>query len=356
MPPPIAAAVLVGVLHGLHAAHEARGEDGAPLGIVHRDISPQNIVIGADGVARVLDFGVAKALRKETVTKEGHIKGKIGYIAPEQLTGAPVTRQADVRAAGVVLWEALVGARLFEDENEARLITRVLTEEVPPPSHSAPGIDEALDRVVLKAVAFSKRARFETAEEMAEALAAAVTPATREEVAAWIQHTASDLLDARAQLVRVAEATEDPGPTEATPADATANGTAVLTPADGPSAPRARRRRAAIAAAVVVACAAAAFVRLAYAPAPGPVAGAPAPSGAPAASAPELDSASSATVAPPVAPTTLVLDPVVVPTGKPRTRGAQHPVAQSPGARAACDPPYSIDADGMKHYKASCLP
>jgi serine/threonine-protein kinase len=356
VPPPIAAAVLVGVLHGLHAAHEARGEDGTPLGIVHRDISPQNIVVGADGVARVLDFGVAKALRKETVTREGHIKGKIGYIAPEQLTGSPVTRQADIRAAGVVLWETLVGARLFEEDNEARLITRVLTEEIPPPSHAAPGVSEALDRVVLKAVAFSKRTRFETAEEMAEALAAAVPPATREEVAAWIQRTASDLLDARAQLVRVAEATADPRPTEAAPADATASGTAVLAPADDLAAPRARRRRAAIVAAVVVACGAAAFVRLARAPSAGPATGSPVASGASVTSAAELESASPAATAPPAAPTTLVLDPVVVPTGKPRTRGVQRPVAQSPGARAACDPPYSIDADGMKHYKASCLP
>ena len=355
VPPPIAAAILVGVLHGLHAAHEARGEDGVALGIVHRDISPQNIVVGADGVARVLDFGVAKALRKEQVTREGHIKGKIAYMAPEQLTGTPVTRQADLRAAGIVLWEALVGRRLFEEDNEARLMMRVMTEEVPEPGGLVPGIDPALDRVVLRAVAFDKRARFATSQEMAEALAAAVPPATREEIAAWIQSLAADQLDARAQLVRSTEACDDPlDAPEGAAKESTADGTAVVTRVDVPVRRRPKLLRAALALALIATGAALALVRFT----PGrPTVTAVAASAAP----PAVASAETLTLqpvvmsadTPPVASDTTEVDPKL-PTSRPRVRPAAH-AAVAKGARAACDPPYSIDADGVKHYKPSCL-
>ena len=96
-----------GALHGLHAAHEAKNERGEPLGIVHRDVSPQNVLVGVDGVARVLDFGVAKARGRMQTTREGQLKGKLAYMAPEQLRGQPATQQSDVYAAAVVLWEAL---------------------------------------------------------------------------------------------------------------------------------------------------------------------------------------------------------------------------------------------------------
>ncbi len=114
-----------GALHGLHAAHEARNERGEPLGIVHRDISPQNILVGTDGVPRVLDFGVAKAGGRIQTTREGQLKGKLAYMAPEQLSGQ-VTRQTDIYAAAVVLWEALAGKRLFSGENEAAILGKVL--------------------------------------------------------------------------------------------------------------------------------------------------------------------------------------------------------------------------------------
>src|SRR4029077_20601169 len=101
------------VLHGLHAAHEAKDEAGTPLGIVHRDVSPQNILVGTDGAARVLDFGVARASLRHESTNEGKVKGKLAYMAPEQLGGAVVTRLADIYAASVMLWELLTGKRLF---------------------------------------------------------------------------------------------------------------------------------------------------------------------------------------------------------------------------------------------------
>src|SRR5438270_1864420 len=89
----IAVAIISGVLHGLHSAHEAKSERGEPLGIVHRDVSPQNVLVGTDGAPRVLDFGVAKAAGRTQQTREGQIKGKLSYMAPEQLRGAPVSRQ-----------------------------------------------------------------------------------------------------------------------------------------------------------------------------------------------------------------------------------------------------------------------
>ena len=116
IPEAMAASMIAGILHGLHAAHEARDERGEPLGIVHRDVSPQNVLVGVDGVARVLDFGIAKAAGRIQTTRDGQLKGKLAYMSPEQLRGE-VTRTTDVYAAGVVLWEALTGRQLFVGEN-----------------------------------------------------------------------------------------------------------------------------------------------------------------------------------------------------------------------------------------------
>ena len=118
LPLRILSATMAGVLHGLHAAHEAKDERGHPLGIVHRDVSPQNVLVGTDGVPRVLDFGVAKAAGRMQTTKEGQIKGKLSYMPPEQLRGAAVTRQTDIYAVGVMLWELVTGQRLFVGDNE----------------------------------------------------------------------------------------------------------------------------------------------------------------------------------------------------------------------------------------------
>src|SRR5262249_30050893 len=117
VPVPIAVGILADVLHGLHSAHEARDEMGAPLDIVHRDVSPQNLLVGADGITRVLDFGIAKATSRMSTTREGRVKGKIAYMSPEQLTRGLVDRRTDVFAASIVLWEALTGKRLFAGDD-----------------------------------------------------------------------------------------------------------------------------------------------------------------------------------------------------------------------------------------------
>ena len=129
----VAVRVMVDVLAGLHAAHELADDDGKPLGIVHRDVSPQNILIGVDGSARLTDFGVARATSKLSTTRTGQLKGKLAYMAPEQARGAKdIDRRADVFAAGVVLWEALEGRRLFKGDGEADTLNKVLYEPIPP--------------------------------------------------------------------------------------------------------------------------------------------------------------------------------------------------------------------------------
>ena len=198
VPAPVAVAVVAGMLRGLHAAHEAVGDTGEPLRIVHRDVSPQNVLIGVDGTAHVLDFGVAKALGRQQTTRDGQIKGKLGYMAPEQLSGRGVTRRTDVFAAGIVLWELLTGRRLFRADDEAATVARVLMEPVRPPSEVEPASPAALDPIVLRALERDPSKRFLTADEMACALEEAVSSATPQEVGAWVRSIAEAELVERA--------------------------------------------------------------------------------------------------------------------------------------------------------------
>jgi len=187
LPQAIVAAIICDVLHGLHAAHEARDEQGEPLGIVHRDVSPQNILVGSDGVARVLDFGVAKAAGRVSSTRDGQVKGKLGYMAPEHVRGEVVDRRADIYAASVVLWESLAGERLFRAENEGHMVERMLFGAISPPSSVRPDIPPALDSVVMRGLSRERSDRFATAKELALALAAAVVPASTTEVGEWVE-------------------------------------------------------------------------------------------------------------------------------------------------------------------------
>jgi serine/threonine protein kinase len=203
--PRIATSIVSGVLHGLHAAHEARSESGAPLDIVHRDVSPQNVLVGTDGVARVLDFGVAKAAGRLQSTREGQLKGKLAYMAPEQITTGIVTRKTDIYAAAVVLWEALTGTRLFQADNEAKLLTMVLDAEVQPPSSLVRGLPPGFDRVVMKGLERDPAKRFATAREMASEVERVVAPASSTEVGEWVERLAADELRDRANRIQEIE-------------------------------------------------------------------------------------------------------------------------------------------------------
>ncbi|AKT39253.1 uncharacterized protein CMC5_034010 [Chondromyces crocatus] len=203
VPPEIASSIVSSVLYGLHAAHEAVTEEGTPLGLVHRDVSPQNILVGVDGITRVLDFGVAKAAgRLQQTTQRGQLKGKLGYVAPEQLqTTMEVTRHADVYATGVVLWELLAGQRLFQGDNQGAVMLSILEGRIPSLAEVAPWVDAGLVRVVERAVARAAEERFASALEMANALERALSPASPGRVAAWVQEVAREVLAARAAVV-----------------------------------------------------------------------------------------------------------------------------------------------------------
>ncbi|WP_438020487.1 protein kinase [Sorangium sp. So ce315] len=222
VPQPVVSAIVAGALAGLHAAHEATAEDGAPLQIVHRDVSPQNILVGEDGIARVLDFGIARAAVRSQVSRVGQLKGKLSYMAPEQLRGAPLTRRADIYAASVVLWEALTGRRLFTGECDAEIFGRILEGVVQPPSAFG-DVPRALDEVVLRGLERDPERRFATALEMAAALEEALPPASPRAVGAWVEATAGPLLEARAKSLAEIETSQRspaPAPQPASPAAA----------------------------------------------------------------------------------------------------------------------------------------
>ncbi len=201
MPASIVGTIMTGTLHGLHAAHEARSERGEPLGIVHRDVSPQNILVGIDGVPRVLDFGVAKAAGRAQTTREGQLKGKLAYMSPEQLMGRGVTRSTDIFAASIVLWEALTGQRLFGGESEGEVVKRVLDAHADPPSTIVPSLPKELDAIVLRGLARDPAQRFATAREMARALEKALPLATTSDVGEFVEKTAGPALAQRAQRI-----------------------------------------------------------------------------------------------------------------------------------------------------------
>lgn len=205
IPLQIVSAIIADMLAGLHAAHIAVDESGAPLGIVHRDVSPQNILVGSDGTARVLDFGIAKAKSRLSVTLEGQVKGKLGYMAPEQLRQLTVDSRTDVFAAGVVLWECLTGRRLFGGTDPGAVVTGILTGQPDPPSTHRTSVPKALDDAVMKAISRDPEQRFASAWEMASAIETAVPPVSSRAVAQWLAGVAGDLLTERRRLIVAAE-------------------------------------------------------------------------------------------------------------------------------------------------------
>src|SRR4051812_30541084 len=162
--------ILLDVLAGLHAAHQMKDDHGVPLEIVHRDVSPQNILVGVDGVARVVDFGVARAASRLSTTRSGQLKGKLAYMAPEQARGATIDRRADLFSCGIVLWEALAMKRLFKGDGEAETLNRVLYDVIPAPSSARADIPKSLEAICMKALERDVDKRFATAQDFAEEL------------------------------------------------------------------------------------------------------------------------------------------------------------------------------------------
>ncbi|HEU4406332.1 MAG TPA: protein kinase [Polyangiaceae bacterium] len=205
VPPPVLGAVMSNALSGLHAAHETVDEAGRPLNIVHRDVSPQNIMVGADGVARVLDFGIAKASGIEARTREGQFRGKLSYAAPEQLEARPIDRAADVYGAGVVLWEALAGRRLFLGSTEPEIIMKVALGQIEPLRSVNPTVPPEVEAVVMRALARDPASRYPTALAMAHAVEQALGVAPARDVGAWVAAEAAEALARCAALVAQVE-------------------------------------------------------------------------------------------------------------------------------------------------------
>lgn len=217
VPIPVACAIACNVLAGLHAAHETMDEMGSPLQIVHRDVSPQNVMVGNDGTARLLDFGVAKAAASAHVTRKGTFKGKLGYSSPEQIRGE-ATRQSDIYSLGVVLWELIVGKRLHAAVNgEAQLIAEIMAGRNPSLTEALADERswigayrwsqiEALEPIVRKALDSNGRRRWQTAADMEEAISAAVPIASAGDVAAWLKAVGKDFIEEREKMIAEEEA------------------------------------------------------------------------------------------------------------------------------------------------------
>ncbi|MCA9551169.1 MAG: cyclic nucleotide-binding domain-containing protein [Myxococcales bacterium] len=157
-------------LRGLEYAHSRRGRDGEALGIVHRDVSPHNILVSYDGEVKITDFGIAKARTKVSLTRPGVVLGKFAYMSPEQARGKDVDARSDVYSAGITLYETLTGRRLFYSEDPAAILAKVRSPKVPPPSRYAPNIPPEVDQMVMKALAIEPDERFQSARELATAL------------------------------------------------------------------------------------------------------------------------------------------------------------------------------------------
>jgi eukaryotic-like serine/threonine-protein kinase len=386
VPPAIASAVLCDTLQGLHAAHEARDERGEPLGVVHRDVSPQNILVGVDGVARVFDFGVAKAAGRVTFTRDGEVKGKFAYMAPEHLRGEEVNRQADVYAAAVVLWEMLTGQRLFKAESEGNTIARALFAPIPPPSTFRREVTAALDAVVMRGLARERSQRFGTAKEMALALEAALAPAPGPNVGEWVEGLAYDVLEERSARIAEIEANVAAsaslssrrvaaGPSPTVGDEGTTSGQAVPESPEivAPLASHARPSRGGAAARLIVVGVVAlaalgawfalrhrAGIAIDRPPAAEAVATAPA---APPPEAPTVASASASAAAPADSTTTsssVALSAVPKPATTARGRGAPKRAASGAAAASASASPPPADcttrnADGVVVFDTNCL-
>ena len=178
LPAPLVTAVLIQALEGLHAAHELKADDGASLGLVHRDLSPHNLMVGFDGRVKVLDFGVAKMRDQRTVTLPGIVKGKPLYMSPEQATAERIDRRSDIFSMGLILYEALMGRRAFDQKDDTKTMESIVNDPLPRP----PQIPQEFWDVIARALEKSPEKRYRTALEMAQALREVAEPLRDQEL------------------------------------------------------------------------------------------------------------------------------------------------------------------------------
>ena len=205
----IVAGLMVQACDGLDAAHEARGADGHPLGVVHRDVSPPNILLTADGTVKLLDFGIAKARGANSKTRTGTVKGKNAYMSPEQILGKPLDRRSDVFALAAVMYELLSVRRLFHRDSDFLTFKAITEEPIPDIRERRADLPASMVAVLTRALARDPAARYPTAAAMKEAIIAAAAgiggPAAPAEIKAMLARDFADELAAKDALVREAE-------------------------------------------------------------------------------------------------------------------------------------------------------
>jgi len=170
VPLPLQLQILADALAALHDAHELTDYDGTPLHIVHRDVSPHNLIVTYDGTAKLLDFGIAKAAEAKTVRETGIVKGKVRFSSPEQSLGTDVDRRSDVFAAGAVLWEIVTGEAMWKGLSDNEVLLAIAAGEIPSPATVVPEVPARLEAICRKALAFAREDRYATANEFRDAL------------------------------------------------------------------------------------------------------------------------------------------------------------------------------------------
>jgi serine/threonine protein kinase len=366
LPTPVVVAIGADLLEGLHAIHDATDDAGKPLSIVHRDVSPQNVIVGLDGVARIHDLGVAKAAHRAQTTRGGELKGKLAYMAPEQLELRPTDRRSDVYSAAVVIWELCSGRRLHAQEAAGELLDAI--EHGPEALSSLRDERDALgeptlavERELRRALAFDAADRHESALSLSRALQQACPAAPRFEVREWASRLAHGVIDERASLVRGLEQGRTPTTSQPLPStepetvrsdrESNPDSQTGVTAAVSRSVRRPPPSVLAALAILALGVAAGALFSGGTHPAP-PAPAARAPESSVALPAPGPEPRPHATPAPSPAPAPVAS----VPAQTARVKSAvPAPARKAAPAPSACAPPYRVDAAGVRVYKEECL-
>lgn len=205
LPVPVTLRIMLDALEGLGAAHRLTDEAGQRLNLVHRDVSPHNIMVSTDGIARITDFGVAKAEARQASTNQGQFKGKLAYMAPEQASTGESDQRSDLFSIGIVLWECLTGTRLFRAENQAATLTMICIDPIRLPSEIDPEL-AIFDSLLTRALARDPNERFQSAEEFAEAIEEGIDAfgglANQRAVAKLVREYAADKIEGDRDLIR----------------------------------------------------------------------------------------------------------------------------------------------------------
>jgi eukaryotic-like serine/threonine-protein kinase len=368
-PLPVVIRIMCDALEGLHAAHVA-SLAGRRLNIVHCDVSPQNIMVGADGNTRVLDFGIAQAAMRSQASGSGTVKGKLAYMSPEQVQDQPVDARTDIFAAGVVLWEALTGKRLFFAADPREIVSLLLTSTILPPTAIVPGLPSEVDRVVLKALARDPEQRFATAHDFAEALRKVASEGSRRAVSDWVGAVAKDSLARRLRLLETLEESAIHAQAESELASGTASSSpfnaafsigaseATSTRAILPIVRKSKVRWGPfVTASFGITATIVAWALVGKHPPAPPL---PAPAKFTLAAAPPVERAVPiAIIAEPAPLKAEVLPPAATSSSRPTRTPTKQRLTATGEARStrakACTPPYRIDSSGVRRVKLECL-